>query len=394
MVGLDDVSLQDLLQDSWSTANDRGLSLAARGAWPDAAAAFGRARAALETIDPLPPAAHEPLALVLGNLAHACFRAGLMAEALQHGQRACALRAAIAGEDGMPVARARMDLAVMLASAQRGDEALSLVRRALAALEHRVGEEDVRLVVVLENAARIALALGAAADAEPLLLRLHALLDAHGLATSRADQLLQRVAAMRQTSIAPEPTAPAPAFASFIDIAPIEVGDVASIGVQGDATVEVGIEDVAPMRVAVVSPPKAEDVMEDVVEEVVAFAPLVVPVDAPIESLAPTPRAPMVAVPFHEDRPLREAVAVTDALLRATPVPLTPRGQPVVLPAGDGAVRVRTPTSNAVHDVDEPRRIRRPRTAPTNQRSDGPILIGVLVLSALGGAAVWWFLVR
>ena len=87
--------------------------------------------------------------------------------------------------------------AVMLAAAGRGDEAMALVQRAIAGIEHRVGDEDARLATVLENGARIALAAGHPANAEPLLLRLHALLDAHELSTARADTLLARVAAVR-----------------------------------------------------------------------------------------------------------------------------------------------------------------------------------------------------
>jgi tetratricopeptide (TPR) repeat protein len=183
--------------DLWSDDNARGLAFAADGDWPEATEAFAAAADALVRALPLNAGAHEPLAMVLSNLAQATFRMGRYDEAVQHAQRTCALRVALAGEDGMPVARARMDLAVMLATVGRRDEAMSLVQRAIATLDHRVGEEDARLVVLLENAARIALAAGAPATAEPYLLRLHALLDAHELSTRRAELLLERVAAVR-----------------------------------------------------------------------------------------------------------------------------------------------------------------------------------------------------
>ncbi|MCA0377544.1 MAG: tetratricopeptide repeat protein [Gemmatimonadetes bacterium] len=329
----------------WSEENDRGLALAADGAWDAAAAAFARACHLIEASQPLAPAAHEPLALVLGNLAHACYRAGALDDALVHGQRACTVRVAIAGEDAMPVARARMDLAVMLAAAQRGDEALALVRRALAALEHRVGAEDVRLVVLLENAARIALALGATADAEPLLLRLHALLASHGLSTSRAEDLLTRVARLRASA---EPMAPE-------------------------------------------TPPEAPTP----VEPAVAVAlPEMVPLDAP----------PLLT---DDDRPLREAVAVTDTLLRTTPVPLTPRGQAALTAIPEPIANVTMPPpaeptpptapEGRSEPAPAPRALRVPRVVgASTEKTRGrmPLVAGLVVAAAAAGGAAWWFLLR
>ncbi|MBL0890667.1 MAG: tetratricopeptide repeat protein [Gemmatimonadaceae bacterium] len=183
--------------DSWWEDNDRGLALSADAEWSEAAEAFAAAADSLARRLPADATAHDALAMVLGNLSQALFRAGRMDDAIQQAQRACALRVALAGEDGMPVARARTDLAVMLAAAGRSEEAMALVQRAIAGIEHRVGDEDARLATVLENGARIALAAGHPANAEPMLLRLHALLDAHELSTARADVLLARVAAVR-----------------------------------------------------------------------------------------------------------------------------------------------------------------------------------------------------
>lgn len=183
-------------RDGWMDDNTRGLSLAAAADWDEAAEAFAAAADVLARRAP-DVSSHDALALILGNLAQACFRAGRTEDALLHAQRACALRVALAGEDAMPVARERMDLAVMLGAAGRLDEAQALIQRAISAVERHVGDEDARLVVMLENAARLALAAGAPANAEPLLLRLHALLDAHGMSTDRADRLLAMVAAVR-----------------------------------------------------------------------------------------------------------------------------------------------------------------------------------------------------
>jgi tetratricopeptide (TPR) repeat protein len=183
-------------RDGWMDDNTRGLSLAAAAEWDEAAEAFAAAADVLARRAP-DVSSHDALALILGNLAQACFRAGRTDDALQHAQRACALRVALTGEDAMPVARARMDLAVMLGAAGRLDEAQALLQRAIAAVELHVGDEDARLVVMLENAARLALAAGAPANAEPLLLRLHALLDLYGMSTDRADRLLAMVAGVR-----------------------------------------------------------------------------------------------------------------------------------------------------------------------------------------------------
>ncbi|GAB1344981.1 hypothetical protein MASR1M101_41080 [Gemmatimonas sp.] len=260
--------------DSWRRDNERGLALAADGDWSEASEAFAAAADSLARSLPSDTrGVHEPLALVLSNLSQAYFRVGRVDDAMQQAQRACALRVAIAGEDGMPVARSRMDLAVMLATAGRLEEATALVQRAIAGIEHRVGEEDARLSIVLENAARIALAAGNPANAEPLLIRLHALLDAHELSTSRAELLLGRVAhaRARQAAVESSPTLstvaaadePAHSLAAFDD-------DDALSRVYAHATI-------------------AEQ------EE-------------------------------WEDQPLRDAVAVTDILLRTTPsgVPIIP----------------------------------------------------------------------
>jgi len=237
-------------RDGWMDDNTRGLSLAAAADWDEAAEAFAAAADMLARRAP-DESSHDALALILGNLAQACFRAGRTGEALQHAQRACALRVALAGEDAMPVARGYMDLAVMLGACGRLDEAQALMQRAISAVERHVGDEDVRLAVMLENAARLALAAGAPANAEPILLRLHALLDVHGMPTARADRLLAMVAAVRSRAAA---------------IAPAAIAPAAIVAVYAHASID---------------------------EQ-----------EAPAE---------------WDDQPLRDAVAITDVLLRTTP---------------------------------------------------------------------------
>lgn len=287
-------------RDTWRHDNERGLALAADGDWVEASEAFAAAADCLARAVPSETRdVHEPLALVLSNLAQAYFRLGRTDDAMQQAQRACALRVAIAGEDGMPVARARMDLAVMLATAGRLDEATALVQRAIAGIEHRVGEEDARLAVVLENAARIALAAGAPANAEPLLLRLHALLGAHELSTSRAEQLLARVAAWRAPQAAAE-------------------------------TVEAQM--VATVASATAAATDPDDLLASFDDDALARV---------------YAHASVTEQAEWDDQPLRDAVAVTDVLLRTTPsgVPIIPAPALVEPPSLDA-------NAAAVEEVD------------------------------------------
>ncbi len=262
----------------WSVENGRGVELAAHGEWSAAAEAFSAASDALADAH-AEQGTHDALALVLGNLANATFRAGRTDDAIVAAQRACALRVALLGEDAIAVARCRSDLAVMLSAGGRSEEASALLSRAIAGIERSVGDEDLRLVPLLENAARVALTMAHAASAEPLLLRMHALLDAHGLPVDRAVALLERVARARSAAGDPLPTSTLPAEAS--DTPP-------------PAEAETGTDDdVFPM-----------------------------PIESPAIATLTAPREPFAPV---DDQPLRDAVALTDVLLRTTP-----RGVPIV----------------------------------------------------------------
>jgi tetratricopeptide (TPR) repeat protein len=257
--------------DDWMDDNTRGLSLAAAAEWDEATEAFAAAADVLARRAP-DVNSHDALALILGNLAQACFRAGRTDDALQHAQRACALRAAIAGEDAMPVARARMDLAVMLGASGRLSEAKALIQRAIAAAERHVGDDDVRLVTMLDNSARLALADGDPASAEPLLLRLHALLDAHGMSTHRADRLIEQIEPLRMSAD------PMRAPAHRADVAAAESALAAALS---DAERGAGAEQAVYAHASIAE--------QDEYAE------------------------------WEDDEPLREAVAVTDVLLRTTP---------------------------------------------------------------------------
>jgi hypothetical protein len=87
-----------------------------------------------------------------------------------------------------------MDRAVMLATAGHVAAAQRELVEVIAKIELQGGARDARLVVPLENAARVALAQGDQDAARAFATRLHGVLVEHGLATSRASQLLDRVA--------------------------------------------------------------------------------------------------------------------------------------------------------------------------------------------------------
>jgi hypothetical protein len=411
--------------EGWMEENDRGLALAADGDWAGAAHAFAAAADALGRDLPLRPATHEPLALVYGNLAHALFRDGRVEEAIQQAQRSCALRVAIAGEDGMPVAKARMDLSVMLAAAGRGEEAMALVQRALVAVEHRVGDEDVRLAVVLENAARIALAVGSPANAEPLLLRLHALLHAHALSTGRADRLLARVADVRrrqgltarsQTPVVssavttaaamPSPVPPrtlTPRVAHTITPERLRLDDLDTLQLSDEDAFAAPRED-QPLRDAVV--------LTDILLRTTPASTPGIPIETPFESLElPAAAVEPVAAP--------ERFAPTPVVpARLTPTgtgipPLDDRGPTVVLPTSDRGVRpmetpsrssrsVRreVPSAPGAGTASKPEQQTASKatasSTPARKRSgsDAPLLAGLLAAAAAAGGALWWFLLR
>ncbi len=263
----------------WSDENSRGLEHGEAGDWSQAADAFSAAAAAISASQATQPSlgsgSHDALALVLGNLAGASFRAGRSDDAIRHAQRACALRVALVGEDAVAVARLRSDLAVMLCAVGRTEESYALLERAILGIEQHAGDEDLRLAPVLENAARVAMAMARPASAEPHLLRLHALLAAHGLPTASADLLLVMVGNARG------------AGADALHSSRKETADVASEA--GAEPTEIGevASDVTPYAAKSESPAAEEDDGFTLVDA--------------------------------EDQPLRDAVALTDILLRTTP---------------------------------------------------------------------------
>ncbi len=184
----------DCLAHSWTDANERALAFAHDAQWDDAAELWEQALLHAPAFA-LEPDTH---ALLLSNLAQARFRCGQLDAAVTLGRRSVAARLLCCDtESDAPVARAHADLAVYLTALGESEEAASLLEQARESLEQHFGDEDGRLLSVLENQARLALVTGDAAIAEPTLLRLHALIDARGEDPSCLDHLIARVAASR-----------------------------------------------------------------------------------------------------------------------------------------------------------------------------------------------------
>lgn len=194
-------------QPAWQHANARGLSFYAAERWHDAMAAFE------EAIATAPRFAHGPgiHAVLRGNRAQALFRLGDTAGAIDDARRALAARVLCSdSDDDAPIARARADLSVYLAASGAHEEAATMLDLAREALEAQFGEEDERLLTVLENQARLALAAHQPARAEPVLLRLHALMEESGVDTSALNALFHRVAEARGGSVSSVSDATAP----------------------------------------------------------------------------------------------------------------------------------------------------------------------------------------
>lgn len=259
--------------DSWRDENSRGLALAAAGDWSAATDAF--TSAADDIAQHSDVESHDALALVLNNLAQACLQSGRADDAIRHAQRSCALRVALVGEDAIAVARARSELAVILGSADRATEGLALISRAIAGIERSVGDDDIRLLTVLENAARLAMAAGQPSTAEPYLLRLHALLDANGMPVDAADALLSRVVSFRfeQQIMAMETLTESSVELPMIDVD--DFGDdeplADAVATGADDTFDAPVEAVAEERVDVVSPLPVEHAIASEELEVLSF---------------------------------------------------------------------------------------------------------------------------
>jgi len=174
---------------AWRARNDAGLTLAIEGRWPEALEAFSDALANAPCFADAP----DVHALLNGNRAQAHFHCGELQLAVESARRALAARLVCGDESDAPVARMRADLGVYLAACGDVAEAERSLHEARLSLESRFGEDDLRLVSVLENQARVQLMAHRAEVAEPLLLRAHALLGERHLATDSLTPLFGAV---------------------------------------------------------------------------------------------------------------------------------------------------------------------------------------------------------
>jgi len=189
---LDTVRLTPTFGDpcaTWRTRNDAGVSLAVDGRWPEALDAFSDALTAAPCFADAP----DVHALLHGNRAQAHFHCGELQQAVASARRALAARLLCGDEDDAPVARSRADLGVYLAACGDVDNATQRLHEARRSLEARFGEDDLRLASVLENLARLQLLTQRPEAAEPLLLRLHALLGEHDRTTASLTPLFEAI---------------------------------------------------------------------------------------------------------------------------------------------------------------------------------------------------------
>ena len=165
----------------WTHLNAEGLTLADRKQWADATRAFEQALAVVEGLDAdstVTLVAHDDIrARLLLNIGQCHFHTRSFEESRRFAERSCALRVSLYGEHSLVVARTRGDLAVILAASGHTDEAMSLLERAVSAVERKRGAASAHLLPLLTNAARL-LARATPERAQPYVARLKALLFA------------------------------------------------------------------------------------------------------------------------------------------------------------------------------------------------------------------------
>lgn len=179
----------------WKDTNAEGLALAKERRWPEAERAFEDALGQLEAefgANGVTMLAHEgqrtpddrhddTRAQLLLNIGQCQFHQGNLEQARRNAERSYAIRVSLYGEDSLIVARTRGDLAVILGASGLVDEAVSLLERAVSAVEKKRGATSAHLVPLLTNAARL-LERTSPDGAQPFVARLKALQFAQQLA--------------------------------------------------------------------------------------------------------------------------------------------------------------------------------------------------------------------
>ena len=189
---------RNIADDDWKSCNDRGIQFAIARQWADAAQQFELARA---LVGDAADAGNDAVALLLGNATTALFNAGRTDAAFRTAVANVGLRMDLWGATSLATLRSKSDLATIQCALGRYDEARELIGEIVSALECEEGPDSRHLIVVIENAARIAIAAGDVAAAEPQLLRLFSLLNSNGVSTTDAEHLLKFVAAARDGAV-------------------------------------------------------------------------------------------------------------------------------------------------------------------------------------------------
>lgn len=184
---------ETLPNTDWQSHNFRGLECACERDWLAAAGMFTLAQQSLAVAIFDDEAERDGANAVLGsNLAAARFHAGDLQGALEEAQASLLLREQLWG-NSLATARVASDCATVSAALGRFDDARSYITQAIGIAEACCGEEAADLVTFVENAAQLELAAGNYGAAEPLVLRLHGLLDSAGLAVTPAVELFTRI---------------------------------------------------------------------------------------------------------------------------------------------------------------------------------------------------------
>lgn len=169
------------MSEQWISANAEGLAFAAEGNWHSAAQAFLDSLDALERLlnaGGITRAAYDDArARLLLNVGQSYFHVNNWADAQRYAERSCAIRVGLYGEDSLVVARTRGDLAVIVGAAGHHDESISLLERAVSAVERKGGAQSAHLIPLLGNAAKL-LARRAPTLATPYINRLDAVQSA------------------------------------------------------------------------------------------------------------------------------------------------------------------------------------------------------------------------
>lgn len=274
---------------AWRAHNDVGVSLALEGRWPEALDAFS------DALTDAPCFADSPdvHALLHGNRAQAHFHCGELQLAVESARRALAARLVCGDEEDAPVARMRADLGVYLAACGAMTDAEQSLHMARTSLEARFGDDDVRLATVLENQARLQLMAQRPDVAEPLLLRLHALLGEHGHTTEALTPLFDAVRHARgpvpatTTTAEPQATADEESLEHY-DVFPLETDAIRATASAASLEIELIEPDEEALLVfdAIGGNIDAPDLVDDAFELIDAseFPPLRSPSAAAIRS--------------------------------------------------------------------------------------------------------------